>query len=183
VRKEHVDSLFAELFGYDIRIDPRSHSGLCLRKSNENGTHDGSLIRCPIPAIEPGFVYQKVIDNTVEAGLVEDLRVPICGELIPFVIRARREAADRFAVRSRTVHCYRTSDVLTAGEVRLILAFCRTIGLDFGELDVLRDRHDGRIYIVDANPTPWGPPAEIAWSHQSFALRALAEAFEHSVLR
>jgi hypothetical protein len=31
------------------------------------------------------------------------------------------------------------------------------MGLDFGELDILRDNDDGRIYIVDVNNTPSGP--------------------------
>ena len=37
-----------------------------------------------------------------------------------------------------------------------ILAVCREMGLDYGELDVLRDREDGRLYILDVNDTPSG---------------------------
>jgi hypothetical protein len=29
------------------------------------------------------------------------------------------------------------------------------MGLDYAELDVLRDHRDGRLFVVDANPTPW----------------------------
>jgi hypothetical protein len=29
------------------------------------------------------------------------------------------------------------------------------MGLDYAELDILRDRIDGRVFIVDANPTSW----------------------------
>jgi hypothetical protein len=31
------------------------------------------------------------------------------------------------------------------------------MGLDYGELDVLRDADDGRLYVVDVNTTPFGP--------------------------
>lgn len=32
------------------------------------------------------------------------------------------------------------------------------MGLDYGELDILRNNLDGRIYVVDVNKTLWGPP-------------------------
>ena len=36
-------------------------------------------------------------------------------------------------------------------EVERLLEFCGAIGLDYGELDVLLDNGDGRIYVVDVN--------------------------------
>src|SRR3954454_7156229 len=47
-----------------------------------------------------------------------------------------------------------TSHVFTPEEVRQILAFARAMGVDYGEFDILRDRSDGRIYVVDVNKTP-----------------------------
>lgn len=35
---------------------------------------------------------------------------------------------------------------------------CRIMGLDYGELDVLRDTEDGKLYVADVNNTPWDPP-------------------------
>ena len=182
VSKSRVDEIFAEVFGYDIRLDPLTHSGLCLRKSNENATHDGVILSCPIPDRDPRYVYQKLIDVPAGDGLVEDLRIPVVGHLIPFVYRTHRQAALRFESSAWRVRAYETLEVLTAEEVRLILLFCRRIGLDLGELDVLRDPADGRLYIVDANPTPWGPPADLVWRDHSFALRKMAQAFEEAVL-
>ncbi len=40
---------------------------------------------------------------------------------------------------------------------RQTIEFTQSIGLDFGELDVLRDIGDGRLYIVDAANTPHSP--------------------------
>lgn len=182
VSKEHVDRTFAEVFGYDIRVDPRVHSGPCVRKSNENALHDVMIIACPIPNVETGYVYQRLIDSAVDNGLVEQIRVPVFGELIPLVYRKLRDERDRFANRALIAHCCETLEVLTAKEVRLILTFCRKLGLDYGELDVLRDRNEGRIYVVDANPTPWGPPLELAWHDQSSAMRAMARTFEETLL-
>ena len=44
--------------------------------------------------------------------------------------------------------------VLKPDEVERLLEFCGAIGLDYGELDVLLDNGDGRIYVVDVNKPP-----------------------------
>ena len=44
-------------------------------------------------------------------------------------------------------------DVFSADEITLIKTFCQKMQLDFGAIDVMRDKHDGRIYIVDVNKT------------------------------
>ena len=46
---------------------------------------------------------------------------------------------------------------LAPDEIKEILSFCKIFGLECGELDVLRDNVDRRIYIVDANITCGGP--------------------------
>lgn len=48
-------------------------------------------------------------------------------------------------------------DIFTLDEKTRLLAFTDRIGLDCRELDVLRNRSDDRIYVVDCNKTPWGP--------------------------
>src|SRR5262249_11337745 len=97
VGKELVSQLFAAMFGYDILVDPLHHEGPAVRKSNENATHDGEVVECPIAETEPGFVYQRLIANDFDTEFVEDLRVPfICGR-IPFVYhKLRPRGADRF---------------------------------------------------------------------------------------
>ena len=55
--------------------------------------------------------------------------------------------------------------------------FCRTIGLDMGEIDVLRDNATGRIYIVDVNSMPFGPPKPISLKDGLRAITLYAELF------
>ena len=55
--------------------------------------------------------------------------------------------------------------------------FTQAIGLDFGGLDVLRDRGDGRIYVVDANKTDMGPPSALSAQDKLKAMRGIADAF------
>lgn len=49
------------------------------------------------------------------------------------------------------------ADIFSAAELAQLLDFGARIGLEYGELDVLRDRDSGRIYVVDVNRTPYGP--------------------------
>ena len=58
-----------------------------------------------------------------------------------------------------------------------ISAFTREIGLDWGGVDVLRDRSDGKLYIVDANKTDMGPPIGLNLPDKIVATRMLANAF------
>ena len=45
-------------------------------------------------------------------------------------------------------------EAFSANDISRILTFCERLGLDFGELDILPDRAEGRLYILDANKTP-----------------------------
>ena len=76
--------------------------------------------------------------------------------------------------------CVAVSDMaanFSQEEIGQIRAFCREMGLDYGELDVLRDTSDGRIYIVDVNNTPTGPPNRISAKDEEMALSRLGTAF------
>jgi hypothetical protein len=73
-------------------------------------------------------------------------------------------------------------EVFSAEEQRQITAFTRAIGLDWGGVDVLRDRADGRLYIVDANKTDMGPPISLNLPDKLQATRMLAAAFREFVL-
>ena len=42
-------------------------------------------------------------------------------------------------------------------EINKIKEFCGRMGLDYGEVDVLLDSGERRIYIVDVNNNPAGP--------------------------
>jgi hypothetical protein len=75
-----------------------------------------------------------------------------------------------------------TEEALSADEISNIGKFARSIGLDYGELDVLRDRDDGRIYIVDANKTPTGPSFRLPSAELRRAVNILAQVFSDEFL-
>ena len=67
-------------------------------------------------------------------------------------------------------------------EIKLIKSFCRNFQLDFGELDILRDRQTKKIYIVDVNKTAWGPPDKIKLQDGKKAIQLINKKFHQSYL-
>ncbi len=183
ISKEHLNAVFDETFGYSVSVDPSMHKGKCVMKSNWNALHEGRTIECPTQVRDRNVVYQKLIRNETEDGLVEDMRVPVFGDRTPFVYLKYRSVKDRFVDRVHTntkAKIAEVREVLSEEELKNIHRFCANIGMDYGEIDVLRDRTDGRIYIVDANNSPSGPPSPISYSEGKLAVMRLAQAFEEA---
>ena len=178
VSKRNVERVFAEVFGYALAVDPTTHAGPCVAKSDRrNSAHDGRVIDCPIAEADPELAYERLVDNRLEEAGFLDLRVPVVGGVIPFVYRKHRPLHDRFSNTNLWVGLAAAEEVFSGGERELLRAFCGAMGLDLGELDVLRDAADGRIYVVDVNPTAWGPPRPLRTADASRAVRAYAAAF------
>lgn len=178
IRKSVVSRVFEETFGYKLSVDPSTHQGPLVEKSESNGKHDGRLIEGPVAEPKPGYVYQRNIENTFDGVEHIDIRTPVVGgKTTPYVFLKRRTRALRFTNDNHRVDLAATDAMLSAAEQQKIAAFARGMRLDFGGLDILRDRNDGRIYIVDANKTDMGPPAAMKSQDKLTAMRGLANAF------
>lgn len=155
ISKTHVAQVFKDVFGYDLEIDPVAYEGPAIQKSDSNGTHDGIVINCPISNsdIAPGQSYQKLVDSTFDGETSEDLRVAYALGEIALVYHKHKPLYDRFGTHYLSVDIRTADDVFSPAEIENITAFCEAMYLDFGAIDVMRDKHDGRIYIVDVNKT------------------------------
>jgi hypothetical protein len=180
ISKAHIEEVFRQVFGYGACIDPLAYEGLCVRKSNDNARHDGAVVQCPSQP-EEGYVYQRIINNQ-DGETVRDIRVPFMGGTIPFVYYKYRSAGQRFSVTNTRVEIVETREALNCAEQEKIIEFCETLGLDVGELDVLRDRDSGLIYIIDAANTPWGPPNHLPEADAKRAVIRLANGFQERFL-
>lgn len=178
VSKSQVAAAFETAFGYSLAVDPATHVGEAVEKSEENGAHDGRIVMCPTPA-RAGCVYQRVIDNRIAGrpDLVEDIRTPTIGGHPAVIFLKRRRVCERFANSNVEVVAGRPEDVYSQAELDSIAEFTRLLGLDWGGLDVLRDAKEGRLYIVDANKTDMGPPIALPLSEKLDATRIMARAF------
>ena len=155
ISKVRVENVFRDIFGYSMMIDPRTHIGSYVKKSDTNGLHDGQILTEPTEP-ESGYVYQKLINNLVDKDRVRDIRVLVIGATIPFITYRYRSTQTRFHHTSEIAVTVPENEFSPA-EIETILRFCNTFGVDYGELDILRDNDDGKIYIVDVNITCGGP--------------------------
>jgi hypothetical protein len=177
ISKKRVDAISTPIFGRSLMIDPLTYCGECLMKSDNNSAKDGKVIMCPIAKAIPGYVYQRIINNRM-GSLVQDIRVPIIGGKIPFVYLIYESIKTRFFGGTVYVEMAETLDVLSSEEVENLIHFCGEFGLDYGELDVLRDGEDGFLYVLDANNTPTGPCRLLTKKERHDALSILAETFD-----
>ncbi len=177
IRKSVVSRVFEEVFGYSLLIDPGTHRGLAVEKSEANGKHDGIIVSCPVAAPRSDRVYQRLVDNTFDGREFIDIRTPVVGGKAPFVYLKRRTRDLRFSNENHRVDLTPVDAMLSKSEQAQIAEFTRAMALDFGGLDVLRDRQNGRIYIVDANKTDMGPPSALSGDDKLKAMRGIADAF------
>lgn len=177
ISKKNIGYVFEQVFGYKLLLDPLKHTDKCVEKSDANAVKDGKIIQCPVEQVLPDKVYQVLVNNYADDGCVMDIRVPVIGQEIPFVYLKYKEHTERFTNETTTVTTDYTGNVLSGEEVSGIIRFCSVFQLDFGELDVLRDYQSGLIYIVDVNPTPWGPHQQLSKNSKKWAVEALSMCF------
>ena len=173
ISKSTLDRHHHEVFGYGVNVDPATHAGTMLEKSEGNAVHDGREIQGPLSPdqVRPGKVYQRIIDNRTESGLFEDLRVVVIQGHVPVVYRKRKSQDVRYTNETAEVDLAESpKNVLSDTEIAQIASLSAKMRAEFAELDVLRDREDQRIYCVDLNPTPYGPPAGLPEGERSRAL-------------
>lgn len=180
ISKNKVDAVHHQVFGYNTFIDPTKHSGIAVRKSDTNALHDGEIIDCPIEKVDPSSVYQLLLDNVFDENYVVDYRVPVIGGQIPLVYKKFKEHRVRFTNEVHHASMHETNDVFSKDEQARIVQFAKAMHVDFCEFDILR-HSDGRIFIIDVNKTPYGPPAGLNGS--SRAVQRLTEAFQSAFLK
>ena len=181
ISKSRVAEAFSAVFGYHLAVEPDSYIGKIAVKSERNGTHDGRVETGPLQA-EDGLVYQRLVDNEMQPGFVADFRCPTVKGEVPLVYIKVRPKDHRFANMNTSVALVSPDEVFTADELDKISRFCSEMGLDWGGIDVLRDKTDGRIYIVDVNKTDMGPPLALPLKDKLRSTDILAEALKEVIL-
>ncbi len=159
ISKRRVERHFASVFGYELAVNPTTYRGRCLRKANENSVKDAIILQCPIPAaeVQPGQVYERLVDGVQRDGRLLEYRVFVVGGTLPVIRRklhANWHASGKLTTHVIDVETLSPTMEFDATEIAQILEFAHVAGLDLGALDVIRDIHDGRIYILDVTKTP-----------------------------
>ncbi len=186
ISKQKVESVAGQITGYNTLIDPLSYAGMCVKKPNENALERGTIIDCPITDADSAYVYQVYIDTRDAQGLRNEYRVPVVFGEIPCVYLQRKEHHPQNAKTvPLSTELLTTSEVFSNTEQQQIASFCQQIGLDFGDLDILRDKLTDKIYIIDANKTGggFGLLNRFRWTvkDRRRAIELIAEMFEGAV--
>jgi len=180
ISKRAVARAFEEVFGYAIEVNPTQYGGELVEKSNDNAKHDGRVRQGPLAPdeVRPECVYQKAIDNIPDKnGFVLDYRVAVHGDQVPLVYLKYRPVETRFSNTNTFVKLETPEAVFSSAELGRVLLMAGKMGIDYGEFDVLRDK-DHRIYVVDVNNTPLGPPNGLPERESRTALERLAKSFD-----
>ena len=186
ISKSTLDHHHHEVFGYGLNVDPSTHEGPMLEKSEGNAVHDGREVQGPLSPsqLQPGKVYQRIIDNRTENGLFEDLRVVVIHGEVPVIYLKRKSGEVRYTNETAEVDLAESPEtVLSELEIDQIVSLSAQMRAEFAELDVLRDRQVGRIYCVDLNSTPYGPPAGLIEPDQKKAIEKSADCIQSQLRR
>lgn len=182
ISKTRVDEAMRQVFGYGLAVDPRTTLGPLVEKSDLNALHDGRIVEGPLFATTAGRVYQRLIQGRPIGSLVEEIRVPVVGDQVPFVHLKYKQRRDPLALSVRGMIA-KPSAVLGQDEIELLVRFARAMGIDFGEFDVMRHHVDGRVYVFDANNTPCVRFVGVSAADRRATVELLAEAFDVAFLR
>lgn len=180
VSKVNVQRVFKRVFGYDLEVDPTKFNGEMVEKSNENYRHDGRILKGPIDpsALQPDCVYQRAINTQNEEGYFVDLRTPIYNGKVPLVYAKVRTRENRFGSLNEYSKILNPVEIFSNEELSLIAQLAEEIGVDYAEMDILRDKNNGQIYVVDVNNTPAGPAKGLSEEDRIKAMRILSKEFE-----
>jgi hypothetical protein len=180
ISKSTVDRIWADVAGYSIAVDPLTTTGPMVVKPDQNGTRGGRVVQGPLARRAAGTVYQRVVDTRVGDRVLQIRPVILRGEIV-LVYEKWRPYPRLFQGPELTVP-KSVADFFSDAEAELLLRFAEQIGLDYGELDVVRDGPDGLIYVVDANRTPVRPKG-LPVDSEDEAFGPQAEAFSRLLPR
>jgi hypothetical protein len=175
ISKSRVAKAFESVSGYPLLLDPRTHEGLAVEKSEINGSHDGRIVHCPCAPL-PGKCYQRFVDCG-DGEIAIDYRVTIIARRARFVVIKTKCATARFSVHNDSAVYAEVADVFSSDEVELLERFASALRLDWAAIDVLRDRRDGQIYVVDVNKTDTGPAVDLSRQDRKRVKSALVIGF------
>lgn len=177
ISKERVHAVHLEALGYSMNLNPKTYIGVAVEKSDENAVHDGQEVMCPVAFPKTDAVYQKVLDNINEEGEYVDIRVPVISGKIPLVYLKFKTKTNRFTNKAHRATLHQPEELFSKEEISQIEKYAEVMKVDFCEFDVLRHRGNNKIYIIDVNKTPYGPPEPLNKADKSIAIEKLSEAF------
>ena len=158
ISKSRVAEAWELVAGYPLAVDPLTTSGPMVVKPEANARQGGRIIEGPLDQRQSGKVYERLIDARPPGrpDQIRPLRAVVMGPRVVLVYEKWRAFPKWFKGTDLTI-ARAPADLLSEAEQALLVRFAAEIGMDYGELDVLRDADSDLIYVVDANRTSSAP--------------------------
>jgi len=155
ISKETLERVYFDVTGVCSFVDPESWP-VVYEKANENARKDGRVLVLP-QAPEPGRVYQQYLVG-------EEYRVWVMGAMLPAAL-----------CRNKAV---RPGEIFSAPEIAGVVTTLRRMGADYAEVDIIRERSSGELFLIDVNITPWFGAARAPSLDHALVLSWCRMAFE-----
>ncbi len=167
ISKNKVEKVFSNIFGYSTFVDPLHYQGKIIEKCELNSKHSQArVLNAPIKQIKQGFIYQKFLQNQNDNYSI-DYRVLFINNILPIVF-IRYKPQDDIFDRVLNYQMAKPQDLFSEKEIANIISFCHAMKLEYGELDVIRDQNDQKIYIIDVNTTAHKPKSTCKSSFRKY---------------
>lgn len=146
VSKSNVARTYEKIFGNTLGIDPEKYIGRVFAKRNlGQGDKSGKIVNCPCKR-ENGWHYQKLLQD-ISDGRIQEIRAYIVDKMI-VVNEKQKRIGNRFKTIVEKNEYKLINEIFNNEEVKKINEFCKEIGAEYCELDILRDEE---LYIIDVN--------------------------------
>jgi len=153
ITKTKVEQVFKSIFLYSSFFE--LEKGYCIEKGEKQSAHNGRIIEFPKER-KNNYIYQKIIDTRINKITIKDIILPIFFGEFPYGWFNYRSIQNSFGA-SNILGYYELFDTykyFTKIEIEKIRQFCKIIGLDTGEINIIRSVYDNKIYIIDVNNLP-----------------------------
>lgn len=163
-----LGTVFRNVFGYDVNIEPKTYQGWAIKKVRTHGIH-GVPIKCPYVESggrgRSGFVYQKLITNHANDSHVEEWRISLYRRVIGKMIVSRKwllkdDLGFSRCERRPKTFTFDVGQVFSRYELNSLWDLAGRMGVNIGDLDVIRGL-DGKLYVVDATVNTSVPPMKL----------------------
>ncbi len=85
--------------------------------------------------------YPNLVDTIdPDTGLAVDFRVPVFGDIIPIIWKKYKQDDERFGRKIVSREIVYPHQVFSEEELEKLIKVAHVMNLDYGEMDVLRDR-------------------------------------------
>jgi hypothetical protein len=180
ISKSRVHEVWLRVSGRSPQVDPLTFRGQIVVKPEENGRHGGRVVEGPIARRQRGMVYERLIDARA-GGYLNQTRAVLIGYTLVIAYEKWRAPDDVFfgTLLSLT---RKPAELYSAQEQSELIALALSMGLDYGEIDVMREPDTGLIQVIDVNRTP-SRAHRLPASDVAGLAELQAEAFRELVLR